>query len=83
MHFAAELNAAARVDDNWALFGDSVMAESYSIHSSRITFAQIKAWIDVKDYALILLEDACELKAALLILTDTFRLASASTMTAT
>ena len=43
MHFAAELNAAARVDDNWALFGDSVMAESYSIHSSRITFAQIKA----------------------------------------
>ena len=39
MHVAA----AARVDDNWALFGDSVMAESYTFHSSRITFAQIKA----------------------------------------
>ena len=42
MHIIPEL-IANLVDDNWALFGDSVMAESYSIHSSGITFAQIKA----------------------------------------
>ena len=41
MHSAAQL--IIWVDDNWALFGDSVMAESYSIHSSRITFSPIKA----------------------------------------
>ena len=42
MHFAAAV-LDEWVDDNWALFGDSVMTESYSIHSSGITFAQIKA----------------------------------------